>query len=224
MRRGLSLFEVVLALAILAVLAVGVLTWQANASADAGLDNIEQTARVLSEFSEAIGLYTNTKASKVTSFFQVIGAAPRALSQLTSPISASDRNSCGASVPQTNASTYTSAQVGAWAGQFFRHPLPTTGYLIAPGFFADDTLKRYSATFNAGGPPYFQEQYFDNGDKTTPGTIAIVIRNVKIEDARALAQRSEGDRTGVRGAVRFDNTALDGSLVTVEYHINIHGC
>lgn len=222
MRRGLTLVEMLVAITILVVLGVAYyassLTGSAATSSNVNADNIELAAQTLTDLSEAIGLYTNVKAAKITSFFQIVGANPSALSQLTNPISTSDRNSCSKSVPQTNSSLYTSAQVGNWAGQYFRRPLPRAGFLVAPGFFADDTLKRYGQS----GPP-FSEQYFSNTNSTTPGTLAIVMRNVKYQDAVALAQRIEGDQSGLKGAVRFQSNTTN-TPVTVEFHVNIHGC
>lgn len=222
MRRGLTLVEMLVALTILVVL--GVVYYEsgtagaASTSGNVNADNIELAAQTLTDLSEAIALYTNTKAAKITSFYQIVGANPSALSQLTNPISTSDRNSCSKASPQTNSSLYTSSQVGNWKGQFFRRPLPRAGFLVAPGFFADDTLKRYGQI----GPPY-TEQYFSTTNNTSPGTLAIVMRNVKYLDALALAQRIEGDQTGVRGAVRFPSNTTN-SPVTVEFHVNIHGC
>jgi type II secretory pathway pseudopilin PulG len=223
-RRGTSLFEMVVALTILAIVGASVfVATKISQSVAVDDDAIELAARRLSDLSEAIGLYTNTKAAKVTSFIQTVGANPRALSQLTSPISTNDRNSCGASNPLQNASFFGTSQVSQWAGQFYRMPLPVEGYFLAEGFMAQDTLKRYSTVFNPNGPPYFQEEYFSGIELKAPGTLAIVIPNVKYEDALALAQRFEGDQTGTRGAVRF-STGAPGSLVTVEFHTNIHGC
>ena len=88
---------------------------------------------------------------------------------------------------------------------------------------ANDTLLRYSATFNPGGPPYFVEQYFPTGNTTAAGSLAIVMPNVKYSDAVALAQRVEGDTIGIFGAVRFTRNTTN-TPVTVEYHIGIHGC
>jgi hypothetical protein len=223
-RRGVSLFEMVTALTILAIVGASMfMATRISQSVAVDDDAIELAARRLSDLSEAIGLYTNTKAAKVTSFIQTVGANPRTLSQLTHPISTNDRNSCGASNPLSNASFFGSNQVSQWAGQFYRMELPLEGYFLAPGFMALDTLKRYSPTFNVNGPPYFQEEYFSGVETKAPGTLAIVIPNVKYEDALALAQRFEGDQTGTRGSVRFPASS-PGTLVTVEFHINIHGC
>jgi len=222
--RGVSLIEMVVAVALVAIVAVVIVVSPAMSSnTTSGIDNVEKAARTLQDLSEAVGAWTNRGSGVQTSFFQVVRAYPSALSQLTFVIGTSDRNSCAKSTPISNNSKYTGPEANRWTGQFFRQELPTTGFLVAPGFFADDTLRRYSASFNPGGPPYFQEQYFSTNDNSTPGTLAIVMRNVKYSDAIALAQRVEGDTSAIFGAVRF--TKNNQNLpVDVEYHIAIHGC
>ena len=223
--RGFTLVEMVVAVAIMGVM--GVTLFVANAAtSQRGLhefDNVEKAARTLTDLSEAIALWTERRSGPPTSFFHVIGSNPGALSHLTTPITTTQRNSCGLGTPLNNATRYGNSQVGLWEGQFFRQELPTTGFLIAPGFFANDVLLRYSANFNPNGPPYFVQEYFPTGNTTTAGTLAIVMPNVKHSDAVALAQRVEGDTTGIFGAVRFTRNTNDAP-VTVEYHIGIHGC
>lgn len=224
-RAGLTLIEMVVAVTLVAL--IGVTMFVVNAStSQRGLsdtDNVERAARVLTDLSEAIALWTERRSGVRTSFFHIIGTNPGRLSHLTTPITTSDRNSCGLGTPQQNATTYKVPQTNLWEGQFFRQEMPTTGFLVAPGFFADDVMLRYSAVYNPAGPPYFVQEYFPSGNTTTPGTLAIVMQNVKYSDATALAQRIEGDTLGVFGAVRFirNNT---NAPVTVEFHIGIHGC
>lgn len=223
-RRAFTLVEMVVAIAIIGI--VGVTVFVSTTTAQRGLaetDNVEKAARTLTDLSEAIALWTERRSGPPTSFFHIIGSNPGTLSHLTTPITTSQRNSCARGVPLTNATRYGNNQVGLWEGQFFRQELPPTGFLIAPGFFAQDTLLRYSSVYNPAGPPYFIEQYFPTGNTTTGGTLAIVMANVKYTDAVALAQRVEGDTMGVFGAVRFTRNTTN-TPVTVEYHIGIHGC
>lgn len=228
-RSALTLIEMIVALAIVATIGLTIMVVNASSSGRSGLsetDNIEKAARTLQDLSEAVALWTNRGTGVQTSFFQKVGVNPGYLSHLTFLISTSDRNSCGRSTPLTNQSRYSAAQVNRWDGSYFRQELPTTGFLIAPGFFAKDTLLRYSAVYNPGGPPYFQQEYFTNANSSTPGTLAIVMDSVRYADALALAQRVEGDTLGIWGAVRFTRSAAytANTPITVEYHIAIHGC
>jgi hypothetical protein len=228
-RRAVTFIEMVVALALVAIIGVTVVVVTNRRGGPGGLtgvaedDHIEKAARTLQDLSEAVALWTNRGSGIPTSFFQKIGTNPGTLSHLSFQITTNQRNSCGRSIPLTNQSRYTNAQVNRWDASYFRQELPTTGFLVAPGFFARDTLLRYSAVFNPNGPPYFQEEYFTTSNSTTPGTLAIVMPNVRYEDALALAQRVEGDTLGIWGAVRFTRNVTNAP-VTVEYHIAIHGC
>jgi len=226
-RRALTLIEMIVALAIVAI--IGVTLVVVNASSNRGMaesDNIEKAARTLQDLSEATALWTNRGTGIQTSFFQKVGANPGTLSHLSNLITTTQRNSCGRSTPLTNQSRFSASQVNRWDGSYFRQELPTSGFLIAPGFFARDTLLRYSAVYNPGGPPYFQQQYFTTANNSTPGTLAIVMDNVKYADALALAQRVEGDTLGIWGAVRFTRNLGYGpnTPITIEFHVAIHGC
>lgn len=230
LRRGVTMIEMVVALALVATIGVTIVVVTATAGGGSGgsrslgeTDPIEKAARTLQDLSEAIALWTNRGTGIETSFFQKVGANPGTLSHLTTQITTTQRNSCGRSTPLTNQSRYSAAEANRWDGSYFRQELPPTGFLVAPGFFALDTLLRYSAVYNPNGNPYFQQEYFTQSDGSTPGTLAIVMPNVAYADAIALAQRVEGDTMGVWGAVRFSR-ANPGAPVTVEYHIGIHGC
>lgn len=215
-RRGVTLIEVIVTAMILGI--IGALVYQNEAAATkigSDVARIDQTARVLGELADAIGRTTGTGGA--TSFNQVIGNANSAnsansgkLSELTKPITSSDLNSC--------MYAFTQSEALRWIQPYYHRILPTTGFQIAPGFFAQDSMIRYNAgliaTTEANRPPA--------NDASSFGTLAIVMPNVSASDALALLNRVEGDPTGVSGAVRY--TAAGPGSVTVYYHFTIRGC
>lgn len=215
-RRGVTLLEIVVALAIMVVIA-GAIFLAVGSSSRTGGDaaRIDEAATTLARLADALARYSNASVNpEEQSFTQVIsgiasgiltgGVNAGRLSYLTTKITNTDLDSCGAA--------YSNGEANRWIGPFYPTPIPATGLRIADGFFANDLLVRYDQAgvpSTAGGP-------------TTPATLAIVMPGVAIEDARALAQAVEGDQGGVVGAVRF--TASGNAPVTVSYHVNIHGC
>lgn len=220
--KGVTLLEIVISVAIVAAIAMYV-TLAVGASSRSGgnVERVDKAAFVLSKLADATVKFANRdyNASQ-RSFTQQVGGLtpggvnPGRLSQLFIPISGTDLNSCGGA--------FASGQVTLWAdatngGPFFPRPISTAGFNVSRGFFADDTLSRYDSAgvvtkVPAGG----------TGDLSTPGTLAIVMRNVDIDDAVALATTLEGDQTGTTGAVRFTRNGT--APVTVYYHMAIHGC
>lgn len=216
-RRGLTLFEVVVAVSVLAVIGGVIYINQAAASRLGGeAANVDLAARTLAEIADAAGRVTGTGGA--TSFNQIIGqdkatvtANAKKLSQLSFKISTSDQNSCFYN--------YTAAEVGRWDVPFYYRLFPTTGFKIAPGYIAQDELLRYNSvgvlTTLANRPA--------ESDHRAVGTMAVVMPNTARADAVALMNRVEGDQSGVTGAVRF--YPLTGSdVVTLEYHFTLRGC
>lgn len=216
-RTGVTLFEVVITVAILAVIGGVIYINQAAASKLGGeAANVDLAARTLAEIADAAGRVTGTGGA--TSFNQIIGqdkatvtANAKKLSQLSFKISTSQQNSCFYN--------YTAAEVGRWVQPFYYRLFPTSGFKIAPGYFAQDELVRYNSigvvTTVANRPA--------ESDHRAVGTVAIVMLNAARSDAIALMNRVEGDQSGVTGAVRF--TPLTGSeTVTLEYHFTVRGC
>ena len=215
-RRGATLFEVIVTVAILAVIAGAVYLNEAQASKLGGAAaNVDQAAQLLAEIADAAGRTTGTGGA--TSFNQDIGQANAntsanagKLSQLTTPLTNADLNSC--------MYTFTTSEAGRWVRPYFFRIFPTTGFQLAPGYFAQDSLIRYDrfgvATTLANRPAA--------NDASVFGTLAVVMPNTQLSDAVALLNRVEGDQTGL-GAVRYYPT--DGSNpVTLEYHFTIRGC
>lgn len=214
-RRGVTLLEIVVTALILSV--IGLVVYQNEAAASkVGSDvaRIDQAARVLAELADALGRITGTGG--VTSFNQFIGQANSTgtsnagkLSFLTRPITVADLNAC--------MYPYSQSEANRWTTPFYYRIVPGSGFLIAPGFFAQDSLIR----FNAVGVPTTVANRPAANDARTFGTLAIVIPNVSRSDALALANRVEGDQSGVAGAVRYDPN-IDPT--TVYYHFTIRGC
>lgn len=216
-RRGATLFEVVITVGILAVIGAAVYISEATGSGLGGTAaNVDKAARVLSEIADAEGRITGTGGA--TSFNQVIGQDKATvssnagkLSHLTTPITVNDQNSCGYN--------YVNAEVVRWRIPFFYRLFPTTGVLIAPGYYAQDQLVRY----NAPGVPTTPANRPAENDARAPGTVAIVMPNTPLQEALDLAARVEGDQGGVLGAVRYF-PQNGSSPVTLEYHITVRGC
>lgn len=216
-RRGATLFEVVITVGILAVIGAAIYISEATGSGLGGTAaNVDKAARVLSEIADAEGRITGTGGA--TSFNQIVGqdkatvsSNASKLSQLTKPITVNDVNSCGYN--------YLTAEVGRWRTPFYYRDFPTTGILIAPGYYAQDALVRY----NSPGVPTTPANRPDENDARAPGTVAIVMPNTPLQEALALAARVEGDQGGVLGAVRYF-PQNGSSPVTLEYHITVRGC
>ncbi len=210
-RPGVSLLEVLVAIAIMTVVSAMILVGVATSRSGGGAARVDKAVLVLAKLGDASVRYAGLN-NKDSSFTQRIGGPaggvnPGKLSQLTTKIvSGVDKNSCG--------STYTSGEAALWTRVFYFQPVPTAGFKVSDGFYANDALVRY----NVAGTP----TVIAGTDFTTPGTLAIVMPNVSLEDAEALAARVEGDQKGVIGAVRF--TPNGNAPVTVYYHWNIHGC
>ena len=216
--RGVTLLEVVVTVAILGVLASVIFLGVETSSRLGGeAKRIDDAAFVLAKLRDASIRYNLGTFLRDTSFTAKIGGIagggvnPGRLSHLTKLITASDFNSCGFA--------YTTTQVTAWVRNFYSSPISSSTPLqIAGGFYADDTLARYDSN---GTPTHLASG--DANILTAPGTLAIVMRNVPISDARALAARMEGDQSGGNSSiVRF--TPNGTAPVTVYYHMEIHGC
>ena len=216
-RFGSTLLELLVTIAVLAAIGGVIYINQSRSSTQIGSDveRIDRASRVLAELADAIGRTTGTGG--VTSFNQVIGQANATvsanvgrLSQLTTPITTSDVNSC--------LYNYTSAEAGRWATPFYYRFIPQSGFLIAPGFLVQDSLIRY----NNGTVALTIANRPAANDASSFGTLAMVMPNTSRADADAMAARVEGDQSGVQGAVRY-NTSGTGA-VTLYYHFTVRGC
>ncbi|MEX1186498.1 MAG: prepilin-type N-terminal cleavage/methylation domain-containing protein [Gemmatimonadaceae bacterium] len=199
LRKGFTVLELAVVIAILGVLGVVIVSSTGGMSASERSDQarINEVAHTLDRLSRAMAFFEATLPK--FSFYQTVGAYPGRLSHLTTPITTLQRNSCGA--------LYSSTNVLAWVGGYFTQDIPTSGLFIAPGFLTADSLVRT--------PPDVA---------TVPaGTLAIVIPNVTRADAILLAWTIDGDSTGTLGTVRYSPN--DGSSpVSVSYLTMVGGC
>jgi prepilin-type N-terminal cleavage/methylation domain-containing protein len=231
-RRAVTLVEVVVSIAILAVFATVVIV-HVGASGRTGDDakRVEDAAKMLERLRDAAVRYNfgdpsltglNTRnVNGDTSFTAKIsgigalrgGVNPSRLSMLTNKITTSNVNSCGGA--------FNSSQANGWQQNFFSEPIPINGtFKLADGFIANDALERYN-------PAGVLTNLSPTTSVTGAGTLAIVIPNVALADARALAMLMEGDQPSPLGSGNFAVlrfTPSGNAPVTVRYHMAIHGC
>jgi type II secretory pathway pseudopilin PulG len=226
-----TLIEVVVTVAILAIFTT-VIVASVEGSGRLGGDarRIEDAALMLERLRDAAarynfgdpatgGLSGRTILGDTSFTSKISGAAnlrggvnPSRLSQLTNRIATTDLNSCGGAF---------GALANNWTQNFFNQPLAVGGtFKIANGFVANDQLERYN-------PAGVLTNLSPTSSVTGAGTLAIVIPNVSLADAQALAALMEGDQPNPLGSgnfavVRF--TPSGNAPVTVRYHIAIHGC
>jgi prepilin-type N-terminal cleavage/methylation domain-containing protein len=215
-QRGVTLIEVIAAIAILVVLATAtVLSVEASSNVGGENERIDHAAFVLEKLRDAIARYNLGERGDTSFTWRISGLTnkrgginPGALSQLTNQITSTSLNSCGLA--------YGATPPANWLRNFYSQPIATGGaFKIADGFIAKDQLVRYNVDGTLST--------INSADVLTPGTLAIVMPNVAISDARALALRMEGDQSGgSMSVVRF--TPAGDAPITVEYHMAIHGC
>jgi len=230
-RSAVTLVEVVVTVAILAIFATVVLSSVAGSARTGGdAKRIADAAAMLERIRDAAARYNFGDPSTGgisgrailgdTSFTSKIsgpgnlrgGVNPSRLSQLTNRIATTDLNSCGGAF---------GALASNWTQNFFNQPIEVGGtFKITDGFIANDQLERYN-------PAGAQANLAPTSSVTGAGTLAIVIPNVSLADAQALAALMEGDQptplgSGNFAVVRF--TPSGNAPVTVRYHMAIHGC
>lgn len=132
-RSGIALFVVILLVLVFAVAATVVVT---TLSGDNDQNRIEKAADVLHRLAAEIDTGRTTSDQ---SFRGQVTVYPSRLSHLYHPIrSTIDLPCVGSGTYGTNSTK--------WKGPYHLVPIPTTGFVIAPGFNANDALLRLSAT------------------------------------------------------------------------------
>lgn len=230
-RSAVTLVEVIVTVAILAIFTtVIVASVEGSARSGGNAKRIEDAAMMLERIRDAAVRYNYGDPSSAglntrgiagdTSFTSKIsgtgngrgGVNPARLSDLTNRIATTGLNSCGGAY---------GALASNWTQNFFGQPFTIGGtFKIADGFIANDQLERYD-------PAGALANLSPTSSVTGAGTLAIVIPNVALADAQALAALMEGDQpnplgSGTFAVVRF--TPVGNAPVTVRYHMAIHGC
>ena len=189
-RRGFALYAAVVAMVVVAVLATVVVT---TLSGGNDADRITQAADVLKRFEVEI-INSTGPAFKINT-----GANPGRLSHLFRHITGSDRNSCGVLYGTSGGGDNVTPQ----RGPYHLVPYPLAGpFIISPGFVANDVLVR-----NPAGV-------------ATAGTLAVVMDNVTLGDAKLLGRYIDGRVDGLGTYVRFALT----DPTSVSYLIPVTGC
>ncbi len=129
-------------------------------------------------------------SKSVTSFGANVSEWPSKLSQLVTPISNPGDKNCAGA-------SITATHASNWLGPYYLAPIPTTGYPIAAGFTANNGLLKVSAT-----------------------SLAIVLPNVSLDDAKSLELFVEGKATGAGPVVVFSST----NPTTVQYRLSAITC
>jgi type II secretory pathway pseudopilin PulG len=230
-RSAVTLVEVVVTVAILAIFTtVIVVNLEGSSRSGGNAERIDEAVRMLERIRDAAVRYNYGDPSTAgvsgrtilgdTSFTSKIsglanirgGVNPSRLSELTNRIAATDLNSCGGAFGALSTN---------WTQNFFNQPFAVGGtFKIADGFIANDQLERYD-------PAGALANLAPTSSVTGAGTLAVVIPNVSLADAQALAAAMEGDQPSPLGSgnfavVRF--TPSGNAPVTVRYHMAIHGC
>lgn len=190
-RRGFSLVEVVVSLAVILILAAVALP---NLTGFLDQQRIEATAAQLAEVRDALN-------SPGDGFRQVVGANAGQLSQLTTQIWNGNsgappfpRNSCG--------NAFTNGQVNSWdnAGPYVSFYIPATG-LVTPIGVTEDTLQRIPKS-------------------ATSGDIRIVITGVAAPDAQLLDDAVDSGDGSAAGTIRWNVPAGGAVTLYYQMPIN----
>lgn len=211
MKKGLSLAEVIVATAILAI--VGSIVISTGMLVSTGdRDRFAAAADTLGKLARTIA--ANDPTSDQTSFKWVIQRYPRRLSQLTTPITTSQTDICG--VP------YTATHTARWINPFWSAELRTAGAILVKGFTAQDDLGTFpdaNLGYRDGTTGAFQAAPSGVGFRTD-GVISIRMTNVAQSDAQGLDAAVDGTVSGSAGTVLYSGS----DPTSVDYLILVSGC
>jgi prepilin-type N-terminal cleavage/methylation domain-containing protein len=217
-RRGFTLIEAVVGVTIAAVLAAAFYySFAGSSSSQGGDDRAERagaTAVALFDIASAIAALETTNPP--FSFLQTVGAYPSRLSQLTTPITTADRNSCDRTTDAYLAGTPPNPPVNpgyvqGWKGPYYIVAFPFNATVqLAKGFLVEDDMVRVP-DFPPGNNPSANQK---------AGRLQIVMNGVTLPDAQALDAAVDSTTNGAAGTVRYTNT----NPTTVQYELRVSGC
>jgi type II secretory pathway pseudopilin PulG len=180
-RAGFALVAVIMLVVVFAIAATVVLTALSGNNEEY---RVENAADVLHRFAAEID--TTRTGSNLQSFRGQVTVYPIRLSQLYTKILSTDAACTG---------TFGTTNGPKWRGPYHLAPIATTGFNVAPGFFANDLLLRANST-----------------------TLAIQMPNSSLRDAQSLElfvdRNGKSDGTGP--VVVFSST----DPTTINYRIN----
>jgi prepilin-type N-terminal cleavage/methylation domain-containing protein len=193
-RVGLTLFEVIVSLAIIAILAA--VAFQ-NLAGHSDRMRVAQSVSALQ--AARLSIYR---------FDSAVGRFPLTIQQLHTKITGSDVNSCGTTYSTKGAG----AEVTAWennarGGPFREYPSAVTGFPIGVGVVSDTFIREPATAANT--------------DRSF-GLLQVVVRRVTDEDAAELNLIVDGDGSATNGAVRW--VADGSGTNTMTWNIPIAGC
>lgn len=217
-KRGFTLIEVAVGVTIAAILAVAFyVTFSLGSSTTSEAEDrarrAGEAATILYDIASTIAALETTNPP--TSFLQTVGAYPNTLSQLSTPITTADRNSCNRptdaylGTPPPDPLVRPGYTQG-WKGPYYRMEFVAGGTTqIAKGFALQDDLIRVPAT-----PP--------NNPKADElaGRLQMRMPGVALLDAQALDAGVDYYVSGTAGTVKY--TISDPT--DVNFEITVSGC
>lgn len=140
-------------------------------------------------------------ADAVTAFRANVGMNPGRLVHLSSPITGTDVNSCGA--------TYGTPAANAWAGPYY-----TKQILVSTGLpLSEDNLGRVQNVLVRAPVGV-----------ATPGSLAFQVTAIPLDKVTEIDASVDGDGGAATGRVRWTTPADANGHVTMSYHVAINGC
>lgn len=184
---GFTLIEAIVAAAIVAILSAVAFPVVAEQIERRRVDNAITTLKDL--------------ADAVTAFRAHVGMNPGRLVHLSSPITATDPNSCG--------SAYGTPAANLWAGPYY-----TKRLLIGTGLpLSEDNLGRVQNVL-VRAP----------AGVATPGSLAFQVTAIPLDKVTEIDASVDGDGGVTTGRVRWTTPADANGHVTMSYHVAINGC